>query len=114
LYSSRLAALRDGGHQYLGGLVKISDVRAGLYTVGFLENGMGSRQAERAASTHGIDVVALDRYSLDCPDPRGVLLGFAAFDEVSIKRSLRHLAAALDRKHALPIPGGRASSNKSS
>jgi GntR family transcriptional regulator/MocR family aminotransferase len=99
LYSSRLEALRDGGHQYLSGLVKISDVRAGLYTVGFLENGMGSRQAEKAASTRGIDVVALDRYSLNCPDPRGVLLGFAAFDETSIKRSLRQLAASLDRKH---------------
>ena len=116
LYSTRLAALMDGGQQYLSGLVKISDVRAGLYTVGFLENGMGSRQAEKAAAMRGVDVVALDRYSLKCPDPRGVLLGFAAFDEVSIRRSLRQLAAALDQKHAISpvaLPGGRASSKKS-
>ena len=100
LYSSRLEALTDGGNRYLRGLLKISDVRAGLYTVGFLENGMGSRQAEKAATMREVDVAALDRYTLKCPDPRGILLGFAAFDEVSIQRSLRQLAAAFDRKRA--------------
>ena len=100
LYSSRLAALLDGGHQYLRGLLKISDVRAGLYTVGFLENDMSSRQAERAAATHGVEVFALDRYTLKRPDPKGVLLGFAAFDETAIQRGLVQLAAALDRKNA--------------
>lgn len=97
LYSGRLAALRDGGHEYLRGLLKISDVRAGLYTVGFLENGMSSRQAETAAATHGVEVVALDRYTFKRPDPKGVLLGFAAFDETEIRRGLRQLVAALDR-----------------
>jgi GntR family transcriptional regulator/MocR family aminotransferase len=98
LYSSRLAALLDGGHQYMRGLLRISDVRAGLYTVGFLENGMGSRQAEKAAATSGIDIVALDRYVLKRPDPKGVLMGFAAFDETEIRRGVIQLAAALDRR----------------
>jgi len=100
LYSSRLAALMDGGNQYLRGLVKISDVRAGLYTVGFLENGMSSRQAEKAAAARGIDVVGLDRYVLKRPDPNGVLMGFAAFDETEIRSSLLQLATALDRRYA--------------
>ena len=100
LYSSRLAALIDGGHQYLKGLLKISDVRAGLYTVGFLENGMSSRQAEKAAATHGVEVFALDRYTLKRPDPKGLLLGFAAFDETAIRKGLVHLAAALDHRNA--------------
>jgi GntR family transcriptional regulator/MocR family aminotransferase len=100
LYSSRLAALLDGGHQCLRGLLKISDVRAGLYTVGFLENGMSSRQAEKAAATRGVEVVALDRYVLKRPDPKGVLMGFAAFDETEIRRALLQLAAALDRRNA--------------
>lgn len=96
LYASRLAALLDGGNQYLRGLLKISDVRAGLYTVGYLETSMGSRQAEKAAATRGIDVAALDRYVLKRPDPKGVLLGFAAFNETEIRRALPRLAAALD------------------
>jgi len=99
LYSNRLEALLDGGHRHLRGLLKVSDVRAGLYTVGFLENGMDSWQAEKAAADRGVEVIALDRYSLNRPDPKGVLLGFAAFDETAIRRGLLQLAAALERKN---------------
>jgi len=67
--------------------------------VGFLENGMDSWQAEKAAADRGVEVIALDRYSLNRPDPKGVLLGFAAFDETAIRRGLLQLAAALERKN---------------
>ncbi len=100
LYSSRLLALLDAGRRYLGGLLRLSNVRAGLYTVGFLENGMNSRQAERQAVAHDIAVVALDRYTLKRTDPRGLLLGFAAFDEAAILAGVRQLAAVLERRKA--------------
>jgi len=99
LYSNRLEALLDGGHRYLRGLLKISDVRAGLYSVGFLENGMDSWQAEKEAADRSVEVIALDRYSLNRPDPKGVLLGFAAFDETAIRKGLLQLSAALERKN---------------
>ena len=95
LYSTRLAALLEGGRTYLSGLLKISNVRAGLYTVGFLENGMSSRRAEKAAASHGVEVIALDRYTLKRSDPKGVLIGFAAFDEKAIRKGLVQLAKAL-------------------
>lgn len=98
LYASRLATLLETGRQYLSGLLSISDVKAGLYTVGWLKNGMTSRQAERAAAAHGVEAYALDRYTLRQPDPKGVLLGFASFDDAAIRRGLIQLAAALDRK----------------
>ncbi|HEX8178065.1 MAG TPA: PLP-dependent aminotransferase family protein [Pyrinomonadaceae bacterium] len=98
LYASRLAALRDGGRRHLQGLLEISDVQAGLYTSAFLKNGMSSRQAEASAAAHGIDAGALDRYTLKRPDPEGVLLGFAAFDEATISAGLARLAAALSRR----------------
>ena len=94
LYSRRLEALLDGGRKYLSGLLKISDVRAGLYTVGYLENGMSSRQAEKTAASHGVEVIGLDRYTLKRPDPKGVLMGFAAFDEKAIRKGLIQLATA--------------------
>ncbi len=97
LYARRLAALIDGGKQYLKGLLEISNVRAGLYTAAFLKNGMTSRQAEKAAATHDVEVVAMDRYTLKVPDPEGVLLGFAAFDEATIRAGLNRLAVALGR-----------------
>ena len=101
LYASRLEALIEGGAQYLQGMLDISSVRAGLYTVAFLKNGMPSRQAERAARTHGVEATALDRYTLKVPDPGGLLLGFAAFDETTIRAGLVRLAAALSQRKAV-------------
>ena len=104
LYAGRLAALIDGGKRYLKGLVDISDVRAGLYTAAFLRNGMTSRQAEAAAAADNLEVMALDRYTLTSADPKGLLLGFAAFDEAQIQAALVNLAATL---------GGRMPSSQS-
>ena len=63
LYGSRLAALIDGGKQYLSGSLEISNVRAGLYTMGFVTNGMTSRQAEKSAAVEGIEALGVDRYT---------------------------------------------------
>lgn len=98
LYASRLAALIDGGREYLKGLLEISNVKAGLYTVGFLKNGMTSREAEKAATAHGVEALALDRYTLKRPDPKGLLLGFAACDEAAIRAGILKLTASLDRR----------------
>jgi GntR family transcriptional regulator/MocR family aminotransferase len=95
LYAGRLAALIDGGKRYLKGLLDISDVRAGLYTAAFLKNGMTSAQAEKAAAAQSVEVVSLDRYTLKSTDPKGLLLGFAAFDERAIRVGLLKLASAL-------------------
>ena len=95
LYASRLEALIEGGNEYLGGLLEISNVRAGLYTVGFLKNGMTSRQAEKAAASRGIEAIGIDRYTLKRPDPKGVLLGFAAHKENAIRQALIQLSVAL-------------------
>ena len=48
LYAGRLAALIEGGKQHLSGLLELSNVRAGLYTIGFLKNGMTSRRSREA------------------------------------------------------------------
>jgi GntR family transcriptional regulator / MocR family aminotransferase len=82
----------------LKGLLEIPDVRAGLNTAAFLKNGMTSAQAETAAATHGIEVVSMDRYTLESPDPKGVLLGFAAFDEAPMRAGIIKLAGALGRR----------------
>ncbi len=97
LYASRLTALIEGGERYLKGLLEISDVRAGLYTAAFLKNGMTSWQGEKAAATRDIEAIALDRYTLESPDPKGLLLGFGAFDKTTIRAGFVKLAAALGR-----------------
>jgi GntR family transcriptional regulator/MocR family aminotransferase len=95
LYAGRLAALIEGGKQHLSGLLELSNVRAGLYTIGYLKNGMASRQAETLAAAQGIEVLAADRYTLRRPDPKALVLGFAAFDGTEIRQGLVRLAKAL-------------------
>jgi GntR family transcriptional regulator/MocR family aminotransferase len=96
LYAGRLAALQDAAKRHLAGLLEISPIQAGLNTVGFLPEGIASRQAEAAAASHGIEALGLDRFTLKGGDPHGVLLGFAAFDEAEIRQGVASLAAALE------------------
>jgi DNA-binding transcriptional MocR family regulator len=77
------------------GLVGVTNIKAGLCAVGFLRNGMSSRQAESAAMSHGIEIMALDRFMLSGTDPRGITMGIAAFDHRAIKRGIASLALAL-------------------
>ena len=95
LYAERLATLMDGARQHLGGLLEISNVRAGLYTIGYLKNEMSSRRAEELAAAQGIEVLAVDRCTLRRPDPQALLLGFGGFNEVAIRQGLTRLARAL-------------------
>jgi GntR family transcriptional regulator / MocR family aminotransferase len=95
LYARRLEALINGGKEHLDGVLEISTVRAGLYTIGYLRNGMTSRQAEKLAAGEGIEVLAVDRYTFRRPDPKALLLGFAGYDEAEIRGGLIRLSRAL-------------------
>src|SRR3984957_5917524 len=97
LYAERLATLMEGATQHLGGLLEISTVRAGLYTIGYLKNGRTSRQAEKLAAAQGVEVLAVDRFTLRSPDPNALLLGFGGFDESAIRQGLIRLTRALSQ-----------------
>ncbi|HEY4046832.1 MAG TPA: PLP-dependent aminotransferase family protein [Acidobacteriaceae bacterium] len=96
LYARRIEALKYYGQQYLTGLLEISDTRAGLYTAAFLQNGMTSRQAESIAAANGLETRALDRFTLKRRDPKGLLLGFASFDEKTIRAGVVQLARCIE------------------
>jgi GntR family transcriptional regulator/MocR family aminotransferase len=68
-----------------------------LYTAAFLKNRMSSQQAETIAAAHNIDTKGLDRFTVQQPDPRGLLLGFASFDEKTIRQGVVRLAEALGK-----------------
>jgi GntR family transcriptional regulator/MocR family aminotransferase len=102
LYARRLDALMDAGRRYLKGRMQIGSVRAGLYTAGFLENGMSSRDAERTLWEHGVESLGMHRFTLRDVDPGGVLLGFAAFGEDEIRSGVMQMARALDSAAAQP------------
>ena len=103
LYASRLEALLDAADKHLAGLFNISPVRAGLYTVGFVRTGMSSAEAEAAALAGGVETMGLHRFTLGDCGPRGLLLGFAAFDEVRIRKAVVQMAAALEPRALVPL-----------
>jgi GntR family transcriptional regulator/MocR family aminotransferase len=109
LYAGRLAALVEGGRKYLQGLLDISPIQAGLYTAGFLRNGMTSKEAETLALANKVESMGLHRFTLRSPNasPEGLLLGFAGFDEAQIRHGIVSLAAALDSRK----PNGRIEAN---
>jgi GntR family transcriptional regulator/MocR family aminotransferase len=56
---------------------------------------MTSRQAEKASAARGVEAIGIDRYTLKRPDPKGVLLGFAAYTEPAIRKAVIQLSRAL-------------------
>jgi GntR family transcriptional regulator / MocR family aminotransferase len=95
LYAGRLDALMEAGKRHLKGALEIGRVRAGLYTAGFLQNEMSSQEAETALVELGVESLGMHRFALSGDDPRGVVLGFAAFDEKEIRRGVLQMARAL-------------------
>lgn len=95
IYSTRYGALKEAARKYLGEILEMRSIQCGLYTAAQLKNGMSSREAEAAASAAGVETLALDRCTLTAPDPKGLLLGFASFNEAAIREGMRKLARAL-------------------
>lgn len=95
VYASRLGELLRRARAELRGLVEVSEVEAGLQTVGWLARGIGEDAAARAAAARDVDVTPLGEYTLGTPERAGLQLGFAAVDEREIRRGVEELARAL-------------------
>ena len=95
VYGERLAVLLESARRELGGLLEISEVEAGLQTVGWLARGLGGERAAQAAAARKVDVVPLSRYALRPLAREGIHLGFAAIRPHEIRRGMKEMAAAL-------------------
>ncbi len=95
VYAERLSVLLDGARQKLAGLLEISNIEAGLQTVGWLSNGVSGEDATRAAAKRGVEVIPLSWFSRGRLAREGLQLGFAAVDAREIRRGAQELAIAL-------------------
>jgi GntR family transcriptional regulator/MocR family aminotransferase len=95
VYAERLSALLQSAREKLAGWLDISDVEAGLQTVGWLRRGITGESAARAAAARNVDVIPLSRYTRGRPTREGLQLGFAAVDPSEIQRGVKELALAL-------------------
>jgi len=96
VYAERLSALLQGAREKLGGLLEISEIEAGLQTVGWLCKGIDGESATRAAAVRDVEIFPLSRYSRGRIAREGLQLGFAAVDEREIRRGVQELAIALE------------------
>ena len=102
VYAERLAVLLDSARKRLAGLLEISNIEAGLQTVGWLPNGISGEAAAEAAAKRDVDVIPLSWYSRGRLTRDGLQLGFAAVDAREIRRGVQELAIALEDFRASP------------
>src|SRR5262249_56360551 len=82
-YAERLGVLLEEGRRELRGLLELSEVEAGLQTIGWLQ-GVSSDEAAVAARARGVDVTALRGTRLP-----GLQLGFAGGGPAECRRGVR-------------------------
>jgi GntR family transcriptional regulator / MocR family aminotransferase len=98
VYAERLAVLLESAREELGGLLEISNIEAGLQTVGWLRGGIDGESAAKAAAARSVEVVPLSWYNRGRMARDGLQLGFAAVDEKEIRHGVRELAIALEKE----------------
>jgi len=85
--------------QRLAGWLEISNIEAGLQTVGWLCDGIDVEAAAKAAAARNVEVTPLNRYNRRRMAQEGLQLGFAAVNAAEIRRSVRELAVALEEEN---------------
>lgn len=97
LYGARLDSLRTETKHHLAGVLALPEIQAGLNTPAFLlDEKMSSARAASLAQQHSVEVWPLDRFAIARKDLRGLVLGFAAFNEREIRSGVIALARALE------------------
>jgi GntR family transcriptional regulator/MocR family aminotransferase len=95
VYADRLSTLLESAREQLTGLLEISDIEAGLQTVGWLRDGIDEQVAAKAAAARNVEVIPLSRFARGRKMREGLHLGFAAVDTPEIRRGAVELAKAL-------------------
>jgi len=95
VYAERWGALSHYASRHLSGVLTLSDIEAGLQTIGWLKTGILAEDVALAAAKRKIDVVPLSRYCHASHLDEGLQIGFAAVDEAAIEKGILALAEAL-------------------
>jgi GntR family transcriptional regulator/MocR family aminotransferase len=95
IYAERWSQLMEAAHEKLDGMLEISNIEAGLQTVGWLCGNADSEAVTNAAARAGVEVIPLTVYHRGPASRAGLQLGFAAINGHEIRRGVRDLAAVL-------------------
>ncbi len=96
IYAERLGVLLNAARERLDGLLEISNIEAGIQTVGWLSKEMNAESAAAAAALRDVEVEPISRYARGTLARSGLHIGFAAVDSREINRGVRDLAIAME------------------
>jgi GntR family transcriptional regulator/MocR family aminotransferase len=100
LYAERLGVFLTGVREHLAEALEVSDVEAGLRTVGWLRKGLNADAVAKAAAERNVEVVSLSRYAYGNFRRQGLVLGFASVDGRELRRGIEELAGVLKNTQA--------------
>ena len=111
LYAARRDALLAALREHLGGLVTPGGDGAGLHLVAWLPDGWDAAALAGRAAEHGVAAPPVAPYYQGRRDRPGLMLGFAALDEGTIRAGIERLARAADElaRAGHSVPGSPAS-----
>jgi GntR family transcriptional regulator/MocR family aminotransferase len=95
LYAERLSVVLESARERLSGALEISNIEAGLQTIGWLKRGMSADRVAKLAATHEVEVFPIDRYAFGRSRKDGLVLGFAAVDPKELRRGVDVLVKVL-------------------
>lgn len=94
LYAQRHGCLLTHARQYLGNILQLERTPSGLHAVGWLPADADEQDLVRLANQQGITVYPLSAFRLGEGGRKGIVLGFAAFNEDEIMEGVQKLALA--------------------
>lgn len=109
LYAARQSVLIDALDDALGDALRISSDKAGLHLTGWLEPSIDDAAVSETLEERGIVAPPLSFYSPRDLDRGGLVLGYAAVDEDTIRDGVGHIAEAVRavRRRSSTHPSGQ-------
>lgn len=113
LYAKRQETLLEAARHELSRLIRVEPTQAGLSLIGWLPENVDDHIAARIAGKYGVEVRPLSLQSTHPIKCKGILLGYAAYNEVRIEEGARHLAIALRQAEQMKRAPSRSLQNGS-
>ncbi len=95
VYAERLGVLLAAATKELHGVIEISNIEAGLQTIGCLSEGFSAEKLVENAAARQVELKSLSKYYSGGKPMNGIVLGFAAVEPKELRRGVEELAALL-------------------
>jgi GntR family transcriptional regulator/MocR family aminotransferase len=96
VYAERLGVLLEAATKEMRGLIEISNVEAGLQTIGCLQEGFSADKIVAEAAKRQVELKSLSQYYPGKKPTNGLVLGFAAVEPRELQRGVKELARLLE------------------